>query len=361
MLTPVTTQDGAQGSTRALLSQIDNETRLAIGYLDARADSAAADDVVEWLMHLRISRGLQPSTISTYCVNLARFLMWVRDQALAVDSLGINDIETWQKWMYVERRFGDQFRKQHITAVRQYFAWRETFHNKPSPAKFVRGPKVTKKAPKKYSTSDLQKLFATCDLDTPIGVRDYAILIFLYATGARRFELQQLSLDQITMRERVARVKFKGKGAKERELSFQGGALDALRQWLAVRDTLQLVDASAMWVTVRGSAHHGKRLTLRAIEHMVARRAKKAGIKESGIHMMRVTFATDLYDAGLDIEIIQELMGHEKIETTRRYIVVSEKRLKARMPVSRINLVTGRASGEQPLWIRQKHPTLFDD
>ncbi len=353
-----------QSNPRGLLAQVSRDIELAIRYMDARVAEENADSVIEWLTHLRISRGLTQSTICTYCKNMTRFFSWMREQGLGVDRLNINHMEDWQKWMYVVRKYGEQFRMQHISAVRQYFAWRETYMHQPNPAKFIRGPKVTKRIPKKYSTEDLQKLFSTCDLDTDIGIRDYAILVFLYATGFRREELQQLKLDQVTLRERVGKVKVLGKGAKERELSFQGEAVDALRNWLAVRDNVAGVTGDAVWVSVNGIGKISSQLTLRAIENMVSRRAKRAKLKHSGIHMMRVTFATDLYDEGVDIEIIQELMGHEKLETTRRYIVISERRRKARMPNNRMNIVTGRNKGGLPLWVKKKQQeqtSLLDD
>lgn len=351
-------------SSRAVLTTLGADVCAGIRYLDARASDQDAENVIDWLVYLRISRGLTESTITTYAKNLARFFEWMAIDEIRIDELNVSHIDNWQKWMYVSRRFGSQFRLQHITAVRQYFSWRETYGGHPNPAKNVRGPKITKRVPKKYSTTELQRLFSTCDLDTDIGIRDYAILLFLYSTGARRMECQQLTLEQLTLSENVGTVKFLGKGSKEREVSFQGEAVDAMRNWLTVRDRVSGASDGHVWVSVDGKGKSSSCLSLSRLVRMVQERAKRAKITNSGMHMMRVTFATDLYDDGIDIEIIQELMGHEKIETTRRYIVISERRRKTRMSNNRINIVTGRKNRGIPLWARKKAEAgsvKFDD
>jgi site-specific recombinase XerD len=289
----------------------------------------------------------------------------MHDSKLTLDGVTLQALEDWQKWMFVARHYGEQFRKQHIAALRQFFAWRDRFLNKPNPSKFMRGPKVTKKTPRKFNTQDLQRLFATCDKSTTLGARDYAMLLFFYATGARKEEAQQLDIGQLTLRDRTGKVRFIGKGAKEREVTFQGEAVDAMRRWLSLRDTMTLANKNAVWIGVCGQTQYGDRITGGAIEHMLKRRIKLAGINAKGLHSLRVTFATDLYDEGVDIAIIQQLLGHEKIETTRRYIIVSDRKLNTKMPTSRINIITGRANHELPRWAQKKQqqqrPVQSDD
>ncbi|RCX32062.1 tyrosine-type recombinase/integrase [Thioalbus denitrificans] len=343
---------GTHPSVSALLDRIDGRG-LEPGLLLA---------LMEWGAHLRVVRGFSHNTVHNYLDAVSRFFAWltVRGSGLAAVSTPL--AEEYQRHLYVEIGLGAKARDVHITAIRRFFAWREAMGAGISPVRSVPGPRQERRVPKKYNAAQLQRLFGACDRGTALGRRDYAILLFFYGTGARRHEVVALSLDSLEFRERFGYVTFHGKGAKERVVRFERPVMDGLHAWFADRDRLQLDDPAAVFVGVKGR-WVGRRLDRSGMSHVLGRATRQADLRgnvQSHLHRLRVTFATDLYDAGVDIERIRIALGHEKIETTRGYIAVSDRQLQTSMPVERLLEVTGEKRDGMPLWFRRKTGQLQD-
>lgn len=150
-----------------------------------------------------------------------------------------------------------------------------------------------------------------------LGVRERAILELLWATGLRVSELVGLDLDDVERGERKVRVR--GKGGKERIALYGAEAAAALDAYLDGRG----VGRGPLFMG-RG----GRRLGVRSVFEIVRRRARAAGItRRVSPHTLRHTFATHLLDAGADLRMIQELLGHSRLSTTQRYTHVSADQL----------------------------------
>ncbi|HEU0095936.1 MAG TPA: tyrosine-type recombinase/integrase [Rhizomicrobium sp.] len=183
-------------------------------------------------------------------------------------------------------------------------------------------------------------------------VRDRSAVLLLLATGLRREELCTLQLQQLELTARRGVVRVMGKGAKERDVPFEGPVVDALHAWLNQRESLPFEhDTNAVFIALTGPTR-GDPLSLRSFETMVAVHARAANLRDWGVHRFRVTFATQLYDEGADIETIRHLMGHESIETTRRYLAVSERARRTRLSADRQHRVLGTKPTGAPLWVR---------
>ncbi len=314
------------------------------------------EEVTEWAALLRINRGLLPNTVANYVDDTAELLEWLNEKGVALGSVSAANVETWQQDLYVIDREANTTRHLKLVAARSFFAWREMAGRGPNPLRGMKGPKRAKRQPRKYSTEHLRKIFATCDTKTVKGRRDAALLQFFYATGARRAEVARLNLDQIELKKRVGRVRFHGKGNKERTVSFEGPVVDALREWLADLDAMNPVDRDAVFVGLT-SDDKGRRLGENGLNGVIRGAVRAAGIKSDGaamaLHRLRSSFATDLYDAGYDIKTIQLLLGHDDIRTTEQYIAISERQLRARMPADRIREVTGRGKNAIPRWAQR--------
>ncbi len=159
--------------------------------------------------------------------------------------------------------------------------------------------------------SDVALLIEQPDTSTPLGLRDRAFLELLYASGLRIAELVGIDIDDVELRARL--VKVRGKGAKERIVPFGSKAEEAIRAWLAARDTP--AEEEALFVNYRG-----ERITARSVRRLfdgyVRDAALRAGISP---HTMRHSFATHLLNAGADLRTIQELLGHASLSTTQKY------------------------------------------
>lgn len=341
---------------RAMLRASGERLGAVLARFDALAlPQAQLDALWDFTAHVRIVRGLSQNTAALYAIHLAEFFSYLRKEGHALDDVGPLVSEEWQKSLYVEKHLAGQSRSLRLTAVRQFFAWREQMTGAMNPLRAVRGPKRDKRVPRRYSTDELKAIFASCDRSTVTGKRDFALLVFLYATGARREEVTALELDQLELRERVGRVRFHGKGAKERVVPFEGVAVEALKDWLLERDKLLVLDRDAVWLTLGKAGPPGRQMDMRGIEQILRRACERAKLRGSrGMHKMRAAFATDLYDAENDIEQVRIVMGHEQTDTTRKYIAISERALKTRMPADRLSELTGVRKHGTPLWLQHK-------
>jgi len=158
---------------------------------------------------------------------------------------------------------------------------------------------------------------ATLLLEHPAGARDRAILEMLYATGARVAELCGLDLGDLDRARDTIRVR--GKGAKERVIPVGDAALQALDAYLRARGNVD----GPLFENVRGG-----RLTVRSVHRIVKARSRAAGLtRRVTPHTLRHTFATHMLDAGADLRLIQDLLGHSRLSTTQRYTHVSADHL----------------------------------
>lgn len=205
------------------------------------------------------------------------------------------------------------------------------------PAAPVTPPKNVKRLPKAVSVEDIQRLLAVPDRETATGLRNRALLEFLYATGARVSEMLNADIDdvhfegtltdedgnQITL---PGYVRLFGKGNKERLVPIGSYAQKAIQDYL-VRARPSLVahgkGTAALFVNGRGG-----RLGRQGAWLILKEAAEAAGISSDfSPHSMRHSFATHLLQGGADIRVVQELLGHASIATTQVYTKVTPEGL----------------------------------
>lgn len=204
-----------------------------------------------------------------------------------------------------------------------------------SPVAAVRGPKLHRDLPDVLSVNDVCALLDAAQtradalsaqdpggMDAYLALRDYALLEFLYGTGARIAEAAGLSEGDV---DRAAGcVRLFGKGRKERIVPMSGKAAAAL-------SALAAANAAFRW---GGGAvfrnRRGGRVTTRLIERVFASALVPAGLPARfSPHALRHSFATHLLDAGADLRAVQELLGHASLSTTQIYTHVSLERIRA--------------------------------
>ena len=158
---------------------------------------------------------------------------------------------------------------------------------------------------------------------TPLSLRDVAIVEMLYATGARVGELCGLDFNDIDYDRQTIRVL--GKGNKERTIPFGNPALRALTSWLKQgRDQIaQTHSGDAVFIGARG-----KRIDQRTVRTVVYEALSAIeGIERMGPHALRHSAATHLLEGGADLRTVQEILGHASLATTQIYTHVSTERL----------------------------------
>ncbi|MCF8184990.1 MAG: site-specific tyrosine recombinase XerD, partial [Polynucleobacter sp.] len=186
-------------------------------------------------------------------------------------------------------------------------------------------PRPIQRFPKTLSEKQVEELLEAPDVDTPLGLRDRAMLELLYATGLRVSELVGVRLFELSLNDNVVRVM--GKGSKERLVPLGQIAAEWLRRYIdGGRGELLWQRASdAIFVTVRGSG-----MTRQMFWRLIKKYAGQVGIPIEHIspHVLRHAFATHLLNHGADLRVVQLLLGHADISTTQVYTHVARERLK---------------------------------
>jgi integrase/recombinase XerD len=189
----------------------------------------------------------------------------------------------------------------------------------------VKSPKLPRSLPRNLSEDQVAALLGAPDPETPLGLRDRAMLETLYATGLRVSELVGLKLSQVSLDMGVVRVL--GKGNKERLVPLGEEAIDWLKRYCATARAELGGDAKAEAVFV--TARRGP-MTRQAFWQLIKRHAVTAGIARTALspHTLRHAFATHLLNHGADLRVVQLLLGHSDITTTTIYTHVARERLK---------------------------------
>lgn len=286
----------------------------------------------QFLQHLRYERNVSLHTLRNYSSDLEQF----RDHLFSIDTraeipVGEIDHLTIREWM--SSLHGASKKK---TSIARKLASLRTFFQflvregvlENNPARLVATPKIEKKLPNHLSMEDAVRFIETPDLNTELGIRDRAILEFLYSTGMRVGELVGLNLKDIDFREKSVRVT--GKRNKQRILPFGEPALQALMHYLSETRPIFLNncppaerDAKPVFLNYKGT-----RITTRSVGRMVDKYIKRcADIHDISPHSLRHSFATHLLDQGADLRDIQELLGHARLSTTQIYTQVSMEKL----------------------------------
>ena len=186
-------------------------------------------------------------------------------------------------------------------------------------------PKKPQRFPRTLSESDVEALLAQPDTETPLGLRDRAMLELLYASGLRVSELVALKLSEVGHDTAVVRIM--GKGSKERLVPIGEEAMLWLDRYLAGARPVLLAGRTSDHVFVTG---RGVRMTRQAFWHLVKKRGARAiPGKPLSPHTLRHAFATHLLNHGADLRVVQLLLGHADISTTQIYTHVARERLKA--------------------------------
>jgi integrase/recombinase XerD len=190
----------------------------------------------------------------------------------------------------------------------------------------VRPPAPARRLPKAISVDEVSRLLAAAGTgDTPLSLRDQALLELLYGTGARISEVVGLAVDDLDRADGV--VRLNGKGGKQRVVPVGSYARTAVEAYL-VRARPMLASSgrgsSALLLNSRGGplSRQSAWSVLRAV-------ATRAGLTmDLSPHTLRHSFATHLLDGGADVRVVQELLGHASVTTTQIYTLVTVDQLR---------------------------------
>jgi integrase/recombinase XerC len=297
---------------------------------DQALPEAFAGVLGDYERHLVSERDLSEHTVRAYLGDVAELLEHA--SRLGVQHLDDLDLRHLRSWLARQHSLGRSRTTvaRRATAARVFTAWAQaTGRVSADPGALLASPKPHAALPDVLSATQVRQLLDAAALAAqdggPVGVRDIAVLEFLYATGIRVGELVGLDVDDLDQGRRLVRV-F-GKGRKERSVPYGVPAGRALERWLGTGRPALSVSGSgaALFLGARG-----RRLDPRTVRGMVHRRlADVPGAPDLGPHGLRHTAATHLLEGGADLRAVQEILGHASLATTQVYTHVSSERLRA--------------------------------
>lgn len=195
-----------------------------------------------------------------------------------------------------------------------------------NPTAGLRSPRLGRKLPHFLGEKQIDTLLNAPCPDTPLGLRDRALLETAYSGGLRVSELVGIDLPDVDLEEQIIRVR--GKGKRERMAPVGKFAIAAIIRWLEARRPR--LDAAPHHQRALFLNKNGTRLTTRSVGRALEKYLALAGLDpKTSPHTLRHTFATHLLDRGADIRSVQELLGHASIATTQIYTHLTTERLKA--------------------------------
>ena len=282
-----------------------------------------------FLDHLRIEKGLSPNSITAYDRDLRKFALFITSETLDFSSLTEEDISRYEASLKGLSLSPASINRA-ISALKSFYLYLGIEYEIANPMQAVERRKLTRKLPKALTVSEITSLIdATKRLDSPISLRDFALLELLYGTGARVSEVIGINLNDIASstddQRAVSTVKLRGKGSKERIVPIGSYAMKALSEYL-IRTRPALAEKSkqknantALFLNSRGT-----RLSRVSAWQIVSDAADATGLRgKISPHVFRRSYATHLLDGGADIRVVQELLGHASVTTTQIYTLVT--------------------------------------
>jgi len=278
------------------------------------------------------ARNYAEGTIKSRRDGIKVFLNWCAERDLRqVTQITRPILETHQRWLWkYTKADGKQLswsmQRSRLSTLKDWFRWltkqNVLMHN---PASELELPRMEKRLPNAALTlAQVETLLSVPNLADPLGIRDRAILELFYSCGLRRSELCRLDVPDFNAERRTLHVR-RGKGKKDRMLPVGERAVHWVRKYLAeVRPRLCL-DTRTQAVFLTG---YGGPFNPDVVSRMVSAMMETAALSGKGsCHMLRHTCATHMLEGGADIRYIQQLLGHENLETTAIYTEVNIRQL----------------------------------
>jgi len=279
----------------------------------------------QFLHYLIVEKGLSKNTIEAYSHGLTRFLNHLREK-------GVQEIQNVDKFhvrgfllALKNKNLATKSIVRNLVAIRTFFRFLiEEGILKKNPVEDLESPKVAKTLPEILTLKEIEQILEQPNLQTPLGIRDRAMLEMLYATGMRVSELTHLPTHQVNLE--GGYVLLYGKGSKERIVPLGSEAMKWTNFYLTTACGILAKGRESPLIFINRS---GKGMSRQGFWKNLKRYARKAGLrKRITPHLLRHSFASHLLERGADLRSVQMMLGHVDISTTQIYTHVTGERLK---------------------------------
>jgi integrase/recombinase XerC len=280
----------------------------------------------EFMLHIGATLGRADNTVANYAVDLAQFA----DYAEASDVVYPAELDMGCLRGFLRELSGYGFSRSSIarklSAIRgftRFLVQRGALEKDVSVG--LKGPRQDHGLPRALAYDDMIRLLEEGPVGGKKELRDSLILELLYGSGLRISEATSLDWGDVDVVERWLRVS--GKGSKERLVPFGATTKALLLRWMdeSLSKGFPVDEDAPLFSAEKAKA---ERLTERTIHRMVVAAAKKVGLPGVTPHTLRHSFATHMLENGAPLRVIQELLGHESLVTTQRYLTVTTEQMK---------------------------------
>ncbi len=275
----------------------------------------------DFLNYLKYQKNYSDDTIHSYHIDISEYLNYLDSEGIKLDEMNYDLVRLYLMHLdKIKNKNATISRK--ISSLRSFYKY--LLNNnvvETNPFLLISLPKKEKHLPRFFYYNELEELFKTPDIRTPLGQRDRLILEILYATGVRVSELVNIKLSDISGFE----ILILGKGAKERVVRFGDYANEILELYLSNGyKKLNVNGKEFLFLN-----NQGGQLTTRGVRYILNKIIEQTTIdKKISPHMLRHTFATHLLNEGCDLLTVQELLGHASLSATSIYTHITNDRLK---------------------------------
>lgn len=307
--------------------------------MDYRTEAPAL--LRDFLVYHETIQGHSHQTVDEYFLDLRNFFRYLkleknlvpRDtpfEQISIDDVDLSlvkqitltDIYAFMNFLSRDRRLNNASRARKVATIRSFYKY---LTNKAklldvNPVQDLDSPRLKKTLPKYLNLDESLELLDS--VDGKNAVRDYCILTLFLNCGLRISELVGLNKTDV----RGDQLRVLGKGNKERVLFLNEACQQALADWMTERDAMTLVDQNALFVTLQNR----RRITTAAVHKLVKKHLAAAGLDSTqySAHKLRHTAATLMLQNGVDVRTLQEVLGHDHLNTTQIYTHVDNEDLR---------------------------------
>jgi integrase/recombinase XerD len=307
--------------------------------------------IANFLEKILVEDGLAKNTVSAYQNDLSLFLDFLASKKVSIIGVESQDIKDYFHQLYeLQLKSSSLMRK--ISAIKNFYQFllSENIISS-SPVDNIERPKSELKLPKFLTEEEVLKLLNSINNDkSEFGIRLACLLEMLYASGLRVSELVSLPISATSSikssdskdGDNLNYLIVKGKGGKERIAPLNVSAIKILKEYLILRQSQGHEKSKWLFVGKYRSNKNGKKiisknppiidqhLTRQRLNQMLKELAIKAGVDPAKVHphVIRHSFASHLLNRGIDLRVLQELLGHSDISTTQIYTHILDSKLK---------------------------------
>jgi integrase/recombinase XerD len=285
------------------------------------SDLTKRDLVREYLLYLRVEKGLAANSVAAYERDLDKLRAWTQKNRLDIVSLTRQDLREWLIDLG-RTKLAASSKQRIISSLRGFYKFLMIDgHVEKNPADNIDRPQKGHYLPKFLNQAEMEMLLSAPDVSTELGLRDRAILELMYACGLRVSEAVNLKMADIDLDSGI--LTCTGKGSKTRRVPVGKSAVEWVRSYLAARRRKENAEVQNLFVSSLGGP-----INRQAIYEFIRSHAERCGLEGVSPHTLRHSFATHLVQNSADIRSVQQMLGHKDISTTQIYTHMTDAHLK---------------------------------